>query len=46
MDPDQVEAQAMTTSKWDLLEASQDNSQNSSLNANDQDSSVDYSDTR
>ncbi|ENN80269.1 hypothetical protein YQE_03263, partial [Dendroctonus ponderosae] len=46
VDPDQIEAQAMTTSKWDLLEASQDNSQNSSLNANDQDSSVDYSDTR
>ncbi|KAL1493358.1 hypothetical protein ABEB36_011427 [Hypothenemus hampei] len=45
VDPDQVEAQAMTTSKWDLLEASQD-SNNSSSNTNDQDSSVDYNDTR
>lgn len=42
-----MEAQAMTTSKWDLLEASHDNnSQDSSLNANDQDSPIDYGDTR
>ncbi|XP_066155445.1 U2 snRNP-associated SURP motif-containing protein [Euwallacea fornicatus] len=46
VDPTEVEAQAMTTSKWDMLEASQDNSKDSSPNANDQDSSVDYSDTR
>ncbi|CAG9759602.1 unnamed protein product [Ceutorhynchus assimilis] len=44
VDPDQVEAQAMTTSKWDLLEVMHENSQDS--NPNDQDSSVDYSDTR
>lgn len=29
VDPEQVEAQAMTTSKWDLLESSADNSQDS-----------------
>lgn len=47
VDPNEVEAQAMTTSKWDLLEASHDNnSQDSSLNANDQDSPIDYGDTR
>lgn len=46
VDPDQVEAQAMTTSKWDMLEPSQENSQDSSVNANDLDSSVDYTDTR
>ncbi|VEN40070.1 unnamed protein product [Callosobruchus maculatus] len=44
VDPDQVEAQAMTTSKWDMLENSQDASQESS--ANERDDSVDYSDTR
>lgn len=47
MDPNEVEAQAMTTSKWDLLEATQDNnSQDSSINPNDQDSPIDYGDTR
>ncbi|CAH1965100.1 unnamed protein product [Acanthoscelides obtectus] len=44
VDPDQVEAQAMTTSKWDMLENSQDASQESS--ANERDDSVDYGDTR
>lgn len=44
VDPDQIEAQAMTTSKWDLLENSQDASRGSSQNDN-QDSN-DYSDTR
>lgn len=29
VDPEQVEAQAMTTSKWDLLESSGDNSRDS-----------------
>lgn len=42
VDPEQVEAQAMTTSKWDLLESSTDNQDSSQ---NDQDSN-DYSDTR
>lgn len=42
VDPEQVEAQAMTTSKWDLLENSTDNPDSSQ---NDQDSN-DYSDTR
>ncbi|KAF7274403.1 U2 snRNP-associated SURP motif-containing protein [Rhynchophorus ferrugineus] len=47
VDPDQIEAQAMTTSKWDLLENSQETSQDGSSNANnDQDSLVDYNDTR
>nr|CAH7761644.1 unnamed protein product [Callosobruchus chinensis] len=41
--PDQVEAQAVTTSKSDMLE-NQDSSQESS--ANKKDNSVDYSDTR
>lgn len=44
VDPEQVEAQAMTTSKWDLLENSQDNSRESSSNENQD--SMDYSDTR
>lgn len=44
VDPDQIEAQAMTTSKWDLLENSQDASHDGSQNDN-QDSN-DYSDTR
>ncbi|KAJ8923649.1 hypothetical protein NQ315_010229 [Exocentrus adspersus] len=44
VDPEQIEAQAMTTSKWDLLENSQDVSRDSSQNDN-QDSN-DYSDTR
>lgn len=44
VDPEQIEAQAMTTSKWDLLENSQENSQDSSGNPND--SSTDYNDTR
>lgn len=44
IDPDQIEAQAMTTSKWDLLESSADVSQDSSQNDN-QDSS-DYTDAR
>ncbi|XP_050314384.1 U2 snRNP-associated SURP motif-containing protein [Anthonomus grandis grandis] len=46
VDPDQVEAQAMTTSKWDLLENSQENTQDSSGNPNDNDSPLDYGDTR
>lgn len=44
VDPDQIEAQAMTTSKWDLLENSQDASRESSSNENQD--SLDYSDTR
>ncbi|KAG5896697.1 hypothetical protein JTB14_002542 [Gonioctena quinquepunctata] len=44
VDPEKIEAQAMTTSKWDLLENSQDASHESSTNEN-QDLS-DYSDTR
>lgn len=32
IDPDQVEAQAMTTSKWDQLESTEDNSIDSSHN--------------
>ncbi|XP_030755965.1 U2 snRNP-associated SURP motif-containing protein [Sitophilus oryzae] len=46
VDPDQIEAQAMTTSKWDLLENTQELSQDGSSNLNNEDSSVDYSDTR
>ncbi|XP_060536937.1 U2 snRNP-associated SURP motif-containing protein isoform X2 [Cylas formicarius] len=47
VDPEQIEAQAMTTSKWDLLESSQETSQDSNSNLNDnQDSSLDYNDTR
>lgn len=42
VDPEQVEAQAMTTSKWDLLENSTDNPDSSQ---NDHDSN-DYSDAR
>lgn len=42
VDPEQVEAQAMTTSKWDLLENSTDNQDSSQ---HDQDSN-DYSDSR
>lgn len=34
VDPDQIEAQAMTTSKWDMLESSADVSQSSSQNDN------------
>lgn len=34
VDPEQVEAQAMTTSKWDLLESSADNSQESKTDDN------------
>ncbi|CAH0562288.1 unnamed protein product [Brassicogethes aeneus] len=34
VDPDQIEAQAMTTSKWDLLESSAEVSQSSSQNEN------------
>lgn len=44
VDPEQVEAQAMTTSKWDLLESSADVSQDSSQNDNSE--SVDYTDSR
>ncbi|KAK5639350.1 hypothetical protein RI129_011842 [Pyrocoelia pectoralis] len=43
VDPEQVEAQAMTTSKWDLLESSADNSQDSK---NDNQDSSDYTDPR
>ncbi|KAB0801313.1 hypothetical protein PPYR_05667 [Photinus pyralis] len=43
VDPEQVEAQAMTTSKWDLLESSADNSQDSK---NDNQDSCDYTDPR
>lgn len=43
VDPEQVEAQAMTTSKWDLLESSADNSQDSK---NDNQDSNDYTDPR
>ncbi|XP_072401929.1 U2 snRNP-associated SURP motif-containing protein [Diabrotica undecimpunctata] len=32
VDPEQVEAQAMTTSKWDMLDNSQDDSQESGIN--------------
>lgn len=46
VDPEQVEAQAMTTSKWDLLENSQDNSRESSSNENQDSLDQDYSDTR
>ncbi|KAK9889205.1 hypothetical protein WA026_004485 [Henosepilachna vigintioctopunctata] len=43
VDPEQIEAQAMTTSKWDLLENSGDGSQDS----NPQDGQdIDYSDSR
>jgi U2-associated protein SR140 len=44
VDPEQVEAQAMTTSKWDLLGSSADPSQDGSANEN-QDSN-DYTDSR
>ncbi|KYB29903.1 U2 snRNP-associated SURP motif-containing protein-like Protein [Tribolium castaneum] len=44
IDPEQVEAQAMTTSKWDLLGSSADPSQDGS--SNDKDDSNDYTDTR
>lgn len=44
VDPEQVEAQAMTTSKWDLLGSSADPSQDGSSIEN-QDSN-DYTDTR
>lgn len=44
VDPEQVEAQAMTTSKWDMLGSSADPSQDSMLNEN-QDSN-DYMDSR
>lgn len=44
VDPEQVEAQAMTTSKWDLLGSSADPSQDGS--SNDKDDSNDYTDTR
>lgn len=44
VDPEQIEAQAMTTSKWDLLENSQDVSQSSSQNENVD--SGDYTDSR
>ncbi|CAG9816756.1 unnamed protein product [Phaedon cochleariae] len=44
VDPEKVEAQAMTTSKWDLLENSQDASHESS--ANEKEDLADYSDTR
>lgn len=44
VDPDQIEAQAMTTSKWDLLENSQDVSQTSSQNDNPD--SSDYAESR
>lgn len=43
VDPEQVEAQAMTTSKWDLLESSCDNSQESK---NDSQDTNDYMDPR
>ncbi|KAF5296912.1 hypothetical protein FQA39_LY12269 [Lamprigera yunnana] len=43
VDPEQVEAQAMTTSKWDLLESSADNSQESK---NDSQEGIDYTDLR
>ncbi|XP_057656259.1 U2 snRNP-associated SURP motif-containing protein [Diorhabda carinulata] len=43
VDPEQVEAQAMTTSKWDLLENSQDDSRESS---NDNQDYNDYTDVR
>ncbi|XP_044257591.1 U2 snRNP-associated SURP motif-containing protein isoform X2 [Tribolium madens] len=44
IDPEQVEAQAMTTSKWDLLGSSADPSQDGS--SNDKEDSIDYTDTR
>lgn len=44
VDPEQIEAQAMTTSKWDLLESSQDVSQSSSQNENID--SSDYTESR
>lgn len=44
VDPDQIEAQAMTTSKWDLLESSADVSQSSSQNDNND--LTDYTDAR
>lgn len=44
VDPEQIEAQAMTTSKWDLLESSQDVSQSSSQNDNVD--SNDFTDSR
>lgn len=43
VDPEQVEAQAMTTSKWDLLESSADNSQDS---RNENQDSSDCTDSR
>lgn len=44
VDPEQIEAQAMTTSKWDMLESSQDVSQSSSQNENVD--SGDYTESR
>lgn len=44
VDPEQVEAQAMTTSKWDMLEHSGDQSMDSSQADND--GSNDYTDSR
>lgn len=46
VDPEQIEAQAMTTSKWDMLENSQDASRGTSSNEKEEDDSIDYSDPR
>lgn len=43
VDPEQIEAQAMTTSKWDLLDNSADGSQDSNIHDGQE---IDYSDSR